>query len=78
MRSSRAFNKNTSSSLVILYLISSVFGIATIAAGIGQHLSFFGSLDGLFVLSYRMFDVLSIIGELRMNTSFHAALLETL
>jgi amino acid transporter len=28
--------------LIVLYLISSVFGIATIAAGIGQYLSYFG------------------------------------
>ena len=34
----RVFGKRTSVSLVLLYLISSVFGIATIAAGIGQSL----------------------------------------
>jgi amino acid transporter len=39
---SKVFGQNTSTFLVILYSIASVFGIATIAAGIGQYLSFFG------------------------------------
>ncbi len=39
---SKVFGSKASSSLVLLYLISSIFGIATIAAGIGQYLSFFG------------------------------------
>lgn len=35
--------------LIILYLISSVFGISTIAAGIGQYISYFGISNVLFI-----------------------------
>jgi amino acid transporter len=35
--------------LILLYLISSVFGIATIAAGIGQYLGYLGIPSGFFV-----------------------------
>jgi amino acid transporter len=35
--------------LIILYLISSVFGISTIAAGIGQYLSYFGITNVLLI-----------------------------
>ncbi len=35
--------------LILLYLVSAVFGIATIAAGIGQYLSFFGISTGLII-----------------------------
>jgi hypothetical protein len=35
--------------LIILYLISSVFGISTIAAGIGQYLSYFGVSNVLLI-----------------------------
>ncbi|GFO96095.1 amino acid transporter [groundwater metagenome] len=38
----KGFNKKISAAIVILYMVSSVFGNATIAAGIGQYLSFFG------------------------------------
>jgi len=36
------FGKRLSTSIVVLYLISAVFGIATIAAGIGQYFSYMG------------------------------------
>ncbi len=39
---SKGFNEKISSAIVILYMVSSVFGNATIAAGIGQYISFFG------------------------------------
>jgi amino acid transporter len=39
---STLFGRKAAAILVSLYTISSVFGIATIAAGIGQYLSFFG------------------------------------
>lgn len=39
---SKVFGKKSSISLVILYLISAIFGVATIAAGIGQYVSYFG------------------------------------
>jgi amino acid transporter len=35
--------------LIILYLISSVFGVSTIAAGIGQYISYFGISNVLFI-----------------------------
>jgi len=35
--------------LIILYLISSVFGISTIAAGIGQYISYFGMSNVLLI-----------------------------
>ncbi|MCE8426401.1 MAG: amino acid permease [Candidatus Methanoperedens sp.] len=39
---SRVFGKRTSVVLVVLYLISAIFGNATIAAGLGQYFAFFG------------------------------------
>jgi len=39
---SSVFGQKIAVPLIVLYLISSVFGIATIAAGIGQYLSYFG------------------------------------
>lgn len=53
---SKVFGNKTSTFLVILYLISAVFGIATIASGIGQYLSFFG------VQNVQIIEVLIIIG----------------
>ena len=47
---SSAFSKEISVTVVIMYLISSVLGIATIAAGIGQYLSVFGFQDRLELL----------------------------
>jgi amino acid transporter len=35
--------------LILLYLVSAVFGVATIAAGIGQYLSYFGVTAGLLI-----------------------------
>ena len=46
---SKVFGIKVSSSLTLLYLISSIFGIATIAAGIGQYLSFFGVQNILLI-----------------------------
>jgi len=46
---SKVFGKKTSVTLVILYLISSIFGIATIAAGIGQYVFYFGFSNILIV-----------------------------
>lgn len=46
---SKVFGKRTSMAIVILYLIASVFGNATIASGIGQYFLFFGFQDVLFI-----------------------------
>ena len=39
---SSVFGKRLSTTIVVLYMISAVFGIATIAAGIGQYVSYMG------------------------------------
>ena len=46
---SSVFGQKIAVSLLILYLISSIFGIATIAAGIGQYLSYFGISNVLII-----------------------------
>ena len=46
---SSVFGQNVAVPLLVLYLISSVFGIATIAAGIGQYLSYFGISNVLVI-----------------------------
>jgi amino acid transporter len=46
---SSVFGQKIAVSLLVLYLISSVFGIATIAAGIGQYLSYFGISNVLII-----------------------------
>lgn len=63
---SNVFGKKTSFSLVILYLISSVFGIATIAAGIGQYFSFFGyrnilSIEILVIILFCLLNIRGIV-----------------
>jgi amino acid transporter len=46
---SSVFGSRFAVPLIILYLISSVFGISTIAAGIGQYLSYFGISNVLLI-----------------------------
>jgi amino acid transporter len=46
---SSVFGQKFAVILIGLYLISSVFGISTIAAGIGQYLSYFGILNVLII-----------------------------
>jgi amino acid transporter len=46
---SSVFGQKIAVPLIVLYLISSVFGIATIAAGIGQYLSYFGISNMLII-----------------------------
>ena len=46
---SSVFGQKVAVPLLVLYLISSVFGIATIAAGIGQYLSYFGISNVLVI-----------------------------
>jgi amino acid transporter len=47
---SKVFGKKMSISLVFLYLVSSIFGISTIASGIGQYISSFGFHNINFIL----------------------------
>jgi amino acid transporter len=46
---SSVFGSRFAVTLIILYLISSVFGVSTIAAGIGQYLSYFGISNVLLI-----------------------------
>jgi amino acid transporter len=46
---SKVFGTRVSAALILLYLVSGILGIATIAAGIGQYLSFFG-IGGILLL----------------------------
>lgn len=43
------FGRKAAVPLIIMYLISSIFGISTIAAGIGQYLGWFGIPDVLLI-----------------------------
>ena len=45
---SRVFGERIAAALIVLYLIGGIFGIGTIAAGIGQYLTFFG-IGGVLV-----------------------------
>ncbi len=61
---SRVFSRRLSASIVILYLIGSVFGIATIAAGIGQYVTFFGFTNVLWleIAIVALLAIINIIG----------------
>ncbi len=61
---SKVFSKRLSTTLVLFYIIASIFGIATIAAGIGQYVSFFGYPDVLWLemAIVVMFGAINIIG----------------
>ncbi len=61
---SKVFSKRLSIIVVLCYIIASIFGIATIAAGIGQYISFFGYVDVLWleIALVVMFGIINIIG----------------
>ncbi|MFZ2410557.1 MAG: APC family permease [Candidatus Methanoperedens sp.] len=61
---SKVFSKRLSTTVVLFYVIASVFGVATIAAGIGQYISFFGYTDVLWleIAIVVMFGTINIIG----------------
>ncbi len=61
---SKLFGKKFSLFLVVLYILSSILGIATIASGIGQYLQFFGISDILTweIAVIIIFTVLNLIG----------------
>jgi amino acid transporter len=61
---SQVFGEPVSAALIVLYLVSGILGIATIAAGIGQYLSFFG-IEGILFLELiiiGMFCAINLIG----------------
>lgn len=61
---SKVFSKRLSIIVVLCYIIASIFGIATIAAGIGQYVSFFGYYNVLWleIAIVILFGVINIIG----------------
>ena len=63
-RSLCLFGRPLAALLVTTYAFSSAFGIATIAAGLGQYLAFFdvGHLLGLEILIIAVFLVLNLVG----------------
>ncbi len=60
----KVFGKRLSTTLVLFYIIASIFGITTIAAGIGQYVSFFGYFDVLWleIVIVVMFGIINIVG----------------
>ena len=54
----KVFGKRISISLVFLYLVSSVFGISTIASGIGQYIFSFGFQDINLILIVEIFIII--------------------
>ncbi len=60
----KVFSKRLSTTVVMFYVIASVFGVATIAASIGQYVSFFGYLDVLWleIVIIVLFGIINIIG----------------
>lgn len=60
----KVFSKRLSTVVVLFYVIASVFGVATIAAGIGQYVSFFGYFDVLWleIVLVVLFGIINIIG----------------
>lgn len=61
---SKVFGKRLSVVVVLLYLIASMFGIATIAAGIGQYVSFFGYQNVLWleIAIVVLFGIVNVMG----------------
>lgn len=61
---SSTFGRRTSTVLILLYTVSAVFGVATIAAGIGQYLSYFGIGNLLMteILIIAVFCIVNLIG----------------
>jgi amino acid transporter len=58
------FGRKISTALILLYTVSAIFGVATIAAGIGQYLSYFGIGNLLIVeiLIIAVFCTVNLIG----------------
>jgi amino acid transporter len=54
------FGENVSTALLVIYTVSSVFGIATIAAGLGRYFSFFGA-DNPLILEFLVLGVFCIV-----------------
>jgi amino acid transporter len=61
---SSVFGRKTSTALILLYTVSAIFGVATIAAGIGQYLSYFGigNLLAIEILIIAVFCIINLIG----------------
>ena len=61
---SSVFGRNVSTVIVLLYTVSAIFGVATIAAGIGQYFSYLGVADMLAIemLCIGVFCGINLIG----------------
>jgi amino acid transporter len=61
---SSTFGVKMSTAIVLLYTASAIFGVATIAAGIGQYLSYFGigNLLVIEILIIAVFCIVNLIG----------------
>jgi len=61
---SKVFGKKLSTAVILLYLTASMFGIATIASGIGQYVSFFGYQNVLWleIAIVVIFGIVNVIG----------------
>lgn len=61
---SKVFSKKLSSIVVLFYVIATIFGVATIASGIGQYVSFFGYHNVLWIemTIVGIFGMINIIG----------------
>jgi len=59
-----AFGRGAGAALIAMYVLASVFGIATIAAGLGQYLSYFGvtELRGIELAIVAAFLTVNLIG----------------
>jgi amino acid transporter len=65
---SRVFGEHVSVVLIILYLVAGILGIGTIAAGIGQYLSFFG-ISGILFLELFIIGVFCAINLIGITLS---------
>jgi amino acid transporter len=54
--------------LIILYVISSIFGVSTIAAGIGQYISYFGA-PGVLVIEMGIIAAFCILNSIGISQS---------
>lgn len=60
--------RKTSTALILLYIVSAIFGVATIAAGIGQYISFFG-IGNLLIIEILIIAALCIINLIGISVS---------
>jgi len=62
------FGRRVAVPLIILYIISSIFGVSTIAAGIGQYISYFGA-PGVLVIEMGIIAAFCILNSIGISQS---------